>query len=259
MSAPGEGLPDLWTPRPGGARVVSAATAVAIALHGLLALAVVTVDPKRFRADPPIEIEVKELPPPEVKPPPPPPEDKPPPPPRIVHRIPNAQPPPPSPPPPSEEPPPPSDAPPPDFGVSLNATAAGDSPVAVPVGTTLMTKPAPKHKEAAVPSGEGTGGFVPVAEIYIAKQAKNIWMPDGEDIYPAEAKRLGIEGVVKVKLGIDEKGKVVQVKVLERAGHGFDEAVAKAVRESKWEPAFTSDGKAVPCALIWSYRFESER
>ncbi len=239
--------------------MLGAATAIAIAFHGLLALAVVAVDPKRFRADPPIEISVEEkLPPPEIKPPPP--EVKPPPPerPRVVHRIPNAQP-PPTPPPPSEEPPPPSDAPPPDFGVSLNATAAGDSPVAIPVGQTLMTKPAPKHKEAAAPSGDGTGGFVPVAEIYIAKQAKNLSMPDGEDIYPPEAKRLGIEGVVKVKLGIDENGKVVQVKVLERAGHGFDEAVAKAVRQSKWEPAFTSDGKAVPSVIIWSYRFESDR
>jgi protein TonB len=219
------------------------ATAVAIAFHGLLAVAVVAVDPKRFRAEPPIEIDVEEkLPPPEVKPAPPPPEDKPPP-----------------PPPPSEEPPPPSDAPPPDFGVSLNATAAGDSPVAVPVGQTLMTKPAPKHKEAAVPSGDGTGGFVPVAEIYIAKQAKNIWAPNGEEIYPPEAKRLGIEGVVQLRIGIDQTGKVVQVKVLVRAGHGFDEAAAKAVRESRWEPALTSEGKAVPSTLIYIYRFENDR
>ena len=260
MSAPGEGLPDLWTPRPGGARVVGAATAVAIAFHGLLAVAVVAVDPKRFRAEPPIEIDVEEkLPPPEVKPPPPPPEDKPPPPPRVVHRIPNAQPPPPSPPPPSEEPPPPSDAPPPDFGVSLNATAAGDSPVAVPVGQTLMTKPAPKHKEAAVPSGDGTGGFVPVAEIYIANHAELIDAPSGEENYPPEAKRLGIEGAVKLKLGIDENGKVVQVKLIERAGHGFDEAAVKAMRQARFKPAVTSDGKAVPCSIPWTYRFESDR
>lgn len=263
MAAPGEGLPDLWTPRAGGSRLVGIATAVAIGLHGLLALGVVAVDPRQFRSEAPIEIDVEEkLPPPEIKPPPPPPEDKPPPPeprPRIVHRIPNATPPPPSPPPPSDEPPPPSDAPPPDFGVSMNATTDGESSVAVPVGRTLMTKPAPKHKETPPPSGDGTGGFVPVAEIYIATHAELIEAPSGEENYPPEAKRLGIEGAVKLKLGIDENGKVVQVKLVERGGHGFDEAAMKAMRLARFKPAVTSDGKAVPCSTTWTYRFESDR
>ena len=78
-----------------------------------------------------------------------------------------------------------------------------------------MTKPAPKHKEAALPSGDGTGGFVPVAEIYIAQHAELIDAPNGEEIYPPEAKRLGIEGKVELKLGIDENGRVVQVKVID--------------------------------------------
>ena len=64
-----------------------------------------------------------------------------------------------TPPPPSEEPPPKADEPPPTFGVSMNATTSGESAVSVPVGQTLMTKPAPKHKEAPLPSGDGTGGF----------------------------------------------------------------------------------------------------
>ena len=34
----------------------------------------------------------------------------------------------------------------------------------------------------------------------------------GDDIYPAEAKRMGIEGVVRLKIGIDEKGNVVEVR-----------------------------------------------
>ena len=114
MAVPGEGLPDLWTPRPGGTRLVGVtAAAVAIGLHGLLAVGVVVVDPRKFRPDPPIEIAIEEkLPPPEVKPPPP--EDKPPPPeprPRIVRRMPIAAP-PPTPPPPSDDPPPKADDPP---------------------------------------------------------------------------------------------------------------------------------------------------
>jgi len=262
VPAPGEGLPDLWTPPPGGARLVATATVVAIGLHGLLALSLVVVDPRRFHTDPPIEIAIEEkLPPPEVKPPPP--EDKPPPPeprPRIVHRIPVAAP-PPVPPPPSDDPPPKADDPPPTFGVSMNATTSGESSVAVPVGQTLMTKPAPKHKEAPLPSGDGTGGFVPVAEIYISRHPELIegTAPTGEENYPPEAKRLGIEGAVTLKLGIDENGRVVQIKVIERAGHGFDEAAMKAMRKARFKPAVTSDGKAVPSSIPWIYRFESDR
>ena len=87
-----------------------------------------------------------------------------------------------------------------------------------------MTKPGPRAEKPKLPSGDGTGGFVPVAEIYIAQHAELISAPSGEENYPPEAKRLGIEGVVRVKLGIDEHGIVVYAKLVERAGHGFDEA-----------------------------------
>jgi periplasmic protein TonB len=259
VSAPGEGLPDLWTPRRTGARAAGAGTAIAIGLHALLALGVVAIDPAHFRAETPIEIDVEEkLPPPEIKPPPP--EDKPPPPPprpRIAQRIPDTTP-PPSPPPPSEEPPK-SDEPPPTFGVSLSATTAGDSSVAVPVGNSLMTKPGPKPEKPKPASGDGTGGFVPVAEIYIAKHAELLSAPSGEENYPPEAKRLGIEGAVKLKLSIDETGRVVHAKIVERAGHGFDEAGTRAMLQAKFKPAETSDGRAVPCSIIWTYRFETDQ
>jgi TonB family protein len=122
-----------------------------------------------------------------------------------------------------------------------------------------MTKPAPKHKEAPLPSGDGTGGFVPVAEIYISQHAEFIDGPNGEEYYPVEAKRLGIEGSVDLKLGIDQNGHVVQVKVIERGGHGFDEAAMRAVRKFRFKPAMTSDGKAVPCSIPWKFRFETDR
>ena len=57
---------------------------------------------------------------------------------------------------------------------------------------------------------------MPVAEIYIAQHAELIDAPAGEENYPPEAKRLGIEGKVELKLGIDQNGRVVQVKVIER-------------------------------------------
>jgi protein TonB len=254
----GQGLPDLWAPRPGGARVAGVAAAIAVALHALLALGVVTINPARFRSDAPIEIDVDEkLPPPEIKPPPPEPPPPPPERPRIVRKMPTVVP-HPSPPPPTEEPAKP-DEPPPTFGVSMDSTV-GESSVAVPVGQTLMTKPTVKKEPPKPPpSGDGTGGFVPVAEIYISKHAEMISCPNGEEYYPVEAKRLGIEGFVDVKLGIDENGKIVQTKIIQRGGHGFDEAALKAMKQCKFKAAVTSDGRPVPSALMWRYRFESDR
>ena len=48
-------------------------------------------------------------------------------------------------------------------------------------------------------------------------------------------------------------------KVLDRAGHGFDEAAARPCCRRKFKPAETSDGRAVPCSIIWTYRFESDQ
>jgi TonB family protein len=98
-----------------------------------------------------------------------------------------------------------------------------------------------------------------VPEVYISEHASIISAPNGDENYPPEAKRLGIEGFVRIKLGIDERGNVVYAKVVEKAGHGFDEAATKAMKQAKFNPARTSDGRAVPCSIIWTYRFESDR
>jgi periplasmic protein TonB len=261
VAASGVGLSDLWTRRPGGARVVALAGGVAVGLHGLLAFGLAVVDPKQFHPERPIEIAVEErLPPPEVKPPPP--EIKPPPveppKPRVVRRVAQMtepQPIPPAPPPPNQEAPPKQEAT-PVFGGSLSSVVSGDANVAIPVGNTLMTKPTTARTGEAKPySGEGTRAFVPVADLYIAKYPEVI-CPDAPELYPDEAKKMGLEGVVRFKLGIDEQGKLVSIKIVERAGHGFDEAATKAMQQCKIKPAVSNDGRPVPCTHSWGYRFE---
>src|SRR5262249_15558280 len=153
--------------------------------------------------------------------------------------------------PPPAAPPPPSEAPkpseaPPVFGVSMDSVVAGDGPgMAVPVGNSLMTKPGKPARaagEAKAAEGPETHPFAPVAEMYVAKMPELIRDVKGEDIYPPEAKRMGIEGVVSLRIGIDEKGNVVEVRVQDHAGHGFDEAAAKAMRQFKFSPAIANDG-----------------
>ena len=63
------------------------------------------------------------------------------------------------------------------------------------------------------------------------------------------------EGVVTFKIGVDEKGDVADVRIVERAGHGFDEAAAKAMRRFKFKPAIANDGRPVPCRISYTFRF----
>lgn len=239
------------------------AAAVAVALHAALGAAIIAVNPARFRTEQPVEIDVQEqLPPPEIKPPapeppPPPPEPRP----RVVVRHAPA---PRVPPPPAEAPPPPSAEPPktenapPTFGVSMDSVVAGnESGMAVPVGNTLMGKPksGPPGGPVHGYSSEGTHPFTPVADIYIGTYPEKTFEVNSDEIYPPEAKRMGIEGAVKAKIGIDETGKVVEVKIVERAGHGFDEAALKAMWKLRFKPAKTTDGRSVPFRIDYTYNF----
>ena len=214
--------------------------------------------PGNSAPDPPIEIDIDEkLPPPEVKPPPP--EDKPPPP----------------------EPTPAHRAAPPDRGPAAHAAAAQRRPAAEgrrPAADVrrlderddlgrLRRVGARRPDADDEADAEAQGGGVAVRrrdwrvrpgrrDLHRAARGADR-RTDGEENYPPEAKRLGIEGKVELKLGIDQNGRVVQVKVVTRGGHGFDEAAAKAMRQARFKPAMTSDGKAVPCSISWTYRFES--
>ena len=215
---------------------------------------------------PPIEFELREPPPPEAprKPPPPPPPQAVEPPkvrPVVVKRVAVPQPrPPEAPPPPNQQPP--AEAPkeaPPVFGVTMASTVSGESGMAVPVGNTLMAKPsAPRKADQAVqPYAGGTAGdaFRPVPEAYIAVRPVVITEISGADIYPADARAMGLEGSVTLSVGINEKGAVVEVRVLKRAGHKFDEAATKAMRQFLFSPAKTSDGRAVPTRFTYNFKF----
>ena len=245
------------------------ATAIAIAVHGAIAAGLLLVHPPRLvRREPVVEMEVKEkpLPPPELRtepPPPPAPEPEAPPKPRIVPRrlasAPRPIPLPPAPPPPNQQPPRPSDAP-PVFGVTMSSVVSGDSAgMAVPVGNTLMTKDRQPAKPGTTPqpySGEGTHPFVPVADVYISDPPRVLHEVNSADIYPPDAYKMGIEGKVVLKVGINARGEVVQVRVIGKAGNGFDEAARNALRQFKFSPARTSDGQAVDYSMTYTYVFD---
>jgi protein TonB len=232
---------------------------VAVSIHALVAMGLMLVPQHGLHDKPATPVEVDVLPPPAeplppLPDPPPPPVDPAPRP--VVRRLAHMKPPPPMP---NQEvkPTPATDEPvKPVFGVTQDSVVAGESPVAVPVGNTLMTKdrtlaksPPPPLPPAPPPSPT----FEPVDDESVAEFPEAYVKPEPE--YPEIAKRMGIGGKVLVRMGIDRKGNIKSVRVLEKAGYGMDEAAVKAAWRHRFKPARRPDGEPVDFVITYSFSF----
>jgi len=231
--------------------------AVAITVHGLVALGLMLVPQHGLRSERATTVEVDVLPPPPAEPLPPPPDPTPrpvvrkhvatikPPPPMPNQEVKSAR--------ATEEPAHPV------FGVTQDSVAAGDSPVAVPVGNTLMTKDRTLAKAPPLPlppAPPPPATFSPVDEDSVAEFPEAYVKPDPE--YPEMARRMGIGGKVLVRIGIDRKGNVKSVRALQKVGYGMDEAAVKAIWQWRWKPARRADGQPVDMVITYNIIFKSE-
>lgn len=73
-------------------------------------------------------------------------------------------------------------------------------------------------------------------------------------VYPMLARRLGKEGKVVLRLFISEKGRLVDVEVVEPASYGFTEAAVEAVRMSTFSPA-REKGVSIASKALLAIRF----
>jgi TonB family protein len=106
-------------------------------------------------------------------------------------------------------------------------------------------------------TGEGSGSAtkpVSVATIKIAARPKGDYdlVSLGKD-YPAEAKQLGVEGDIRVKLTVDETGKVTAALLLNRLGHGLDEVALDHARKITFDPARDTSDRAVASVVVWTF------
>ncbi len=76
-----------------------------------------------------------------------------------------------------------------------------------------------------------------------------------EPAYPADALRDRIAGTVGLEIVVGEGGEVVDAKVVQRAGHGFDEAALAAVKAWTFEPARQA-GVAIRASVDLTLPFE---
>jgi TonB family protein len=72
--------------------------------------------------------------------------------------------------------------------------------------------------------------------------------------YPSDARAEGVEAKVKLELVVSAAGRVEDVRVVRRAGHGLDEAAVSAAREFRFTPAI-KHGHAVRVRMSWAVEF----
>ena len=73
-------------------------------------------------------------------------------------------------------------------------------------------------------------------------------------VYPEIARKAGVEGMVILKIQVDEKGNVVNAKLLRSLGAGCDEAAIAAAMQCKFKPAMQRD-KPVKVWISYPVRF----
>ena len=102
--------------------------------------------------------------------------------------------------------------------------------------------PAPRR-----PSGPA---YVPARRLTRMPKPIRVVKPE----YTNEAEIAGIEGLVLLKVSLDDKGRVVRVKVIRRLGYGLDEAAVKAIRRMRFSPAYVGN-RAVGTVIRVPIRF----
>jgi len=104
--------------------------------------------------------------------------------------------------------------------------------------------------KASIISGESTI-YLPVFEV--TTLPKIIFK--AEPKYPEMARKAGIEGIVVLELDINEKGQVINIKVVRSGGFGFDQSAIEAIKKTKFSPALKY-GKPVPIRVRLPVKFE---
>lgn len=78
-----------------------------------------------------------------------------------------------------------------------------------------------------------------------------------DPVYPAEAKKNGIQGMVISEALIDRSGEVVDVKVVETADEVFNQPTIDAIMQWRFEPA-TKDGEPVDVIYVLTVNYALE-
>ncbi len=131
---------------------------------------------------------------------------------------------------------------------------SSSSPAEAPPGVSPGPVAGSRQNRAPVPPREAAATPVapaPPSAPLVAPQLLHHEPP----LYPYLARRLRVQGTVKLELKVDEKGHVTDVRQLSAPlGYGLDEAARQAARSATYRPA-TRDGSAVAGTTTLEIRF----
>ncbi len=120
-----------------------------------------------------------------------------------------------------------------------NANVSTDAALKIP-----QTKPASKK------SGEPQE----YADLKVMPSPKTLIMP----VYPQVAKLAGIQGKVYVEATIDEKGNVVETKILKSDHESLEAAAVDAIKNTKFNPGVSKSNKKVKAKVVVPIVFKLE-
>jgi protein TonB len=168
--------------------------------------------------------------------------------------------------------------PPPPAQTDVPVPAGGDevvhmddiAPAATGVGV-AVGKPSTGHVGrggggGGTAAGSGAGSADELAKPVSVATIKTRALPRGDYAYfdagkeyPPEARALGIEGAIRVRLVVDEQGRVKSRVLLNKLGHGLDELALKRAAEIQFEPAKDTDDKPVTSVVVWTFNMTLPR
>lgn len=144
--------------------------------------------------------------------------------------------------------------------VHMDDIAPAATGVGVAVGKPVTGRIGRGGSGGGTGAGSGSGNGDEVARPVSVATIKTRAMPRGDQgyinigkDYPDEARALGIEGAIRVRLIVDEHGKVTSRVLLNKLGHGLDELALRRAAEIEFEPAIDTDDHPVTSVVVWTF------
>jgi TonB family protein len=142
----------------------------------------------------------------------------------------------------------------------MDDVAPGATGVGVAVGKPATGRIGRGGSGGGTGAGTGSGTGDEIARPVSVATIKTRAMPRGDYAffdagkdYPAEARALGIEGAIRVRLVVDDHGKVTSRVLLNKLGHGLDELAFRRAAEIEFEPAIDTDNHPVTSVVVWTF------
>lgn len=112
------------------------------------------------------------------------------------------------------------------------------------------------NKQVDISTAQKRDENYPAPDEFIPVETQVEMIEEAVPVYPEEAKKQNIEGIVWVQVLVDTTGTVKDAKILKTSGNDLlDQAAFKAARECKFNPA-KNDDKPVAVWISFSIEFE---